>query len=64
MATILGVLIIDMHPKLKISFCPSARAILVSTILAVIASVRGELIWESSVQEFERTPEDGAVEAH
>jgi Protein of unknown function (DUF1573) len=55
---------IDMHPKLKISFCLSARAILVSTILAVMASVRGELIWESSVQEFERTPEDGAVEGH
>jgi len=54
----------DMQSKLSISFCLSARAIFVSMILAAIASVRGELIWESSVQEFERTPEDGAVEAH
>lgn len=53
----------DMQSKLSISFCLSARAIFVSMILAAIASVRGELIWESSVQEFERTPEDGAVEA-
>ena len=52
-----------MQSKLSISFCLSARAIFVSMILAAIASVRGELIWESSVQEFERTPEDGAVEA-
>ena len=53
-----------MQPKLRISFCLNTGIIVASMILATILPARGELIWESPTQEFERLPEDGAVEAH
>jgi Protein of unknown function (DUF1573) len=53
-----------MQPKLSISFCLNAGIILVGLILATTVPARGELVWESPVQEFERAPGDGAVEAH
>jgi hypothetical protein len=53
-----------MQPKLRISFCLNTGLIVASMILATVLSARGELIWESPIQEFERSPEDGSVEAH
>jgi uncharacterized protein DUF1573 len=53
-----------MRPKLRISYFLSTGVILAGMILAGTFPARGELLWESSVQEFERTPDDGAVEAH
>jgi hypothetical protein len=57
--------LIDMWPKLRFSCCLSTGVILAGMmIFAGTLSARGELLWESSMQEFERTPSDGAVEAH
>ena len=53
-----------MRPKLSISCCLNIGVILVGMILATAFTARGELLWESSVQEFERAPGDGSVEAH
>jgi hypothetical protein len=54
----------NMRPKLSISRCLNIGVILAGMILATTFAARGELLWESSVQEFERTPGDGSVEAH
>jgi hypothetical protein len=53
-----------MWAKLRISCCLSTGVIVVGMILAGISPAHGELLWENSVQEFERSPSDGAVEAH
>ena len=53
-----------MRPKLRFSYCLNIGIFLAGMILAGSFPARGELLWESSVQEFERTPGDGAVEAH
>jgi Protein of unknown function (DUF1573) len=53
-----------MRPKFSISRCLNTGAILAGMILAATFAARGELLWESSVQEFERAPSDGSVEAH
>jgi hypothetical protein len=53
-----------MRPKLSISCCLNTGVILAGIILATTFTARGELLWESSVQEFERASADGSVEAH
>jgi Protein of unknown function (DUF1573) len=53
-----------MRPKLSISCCLNTAVIFAGMILAATFSARGELLWESSVQEFERIPADESVEAH
>ena len=56
--------LIDMQSKLSISSCLNTGVIFAGMILAATFAARGELLWESPVQEFERLPDDGAVEAH
>ena len=56
--------LINMRPKLSISCCLNTGVIFAGMILAATFAARGELFWESSAQEFERTPGDGSVEAH
>ncbi len=53
-----------MQPKLSILFRLRAGIILVGMSLAATIPAGGELLWESSVQEFERAASDGEVEAH